>query len=456
MSQPREWERRYAPWLYGALFFLVLYGLFLSASIFRPIWIDEFVNFAMGASSSIEDAWFIVKETTIGVNHGHTGAYLIYSYITLSHIGASSIILRAPAILSGAMLFFSSIFLFRILNFSIFWQFLAVISLFGQSLIVYFIGESRTYMPLTASVVGLLTYYMGRARGFDSRALRMIGIVSSALGVVMSPYIAVYWPAVAIVSYFSYLIENQQPPRLKTFLRFLNFPMVATGAIGFFIIGLFTWMRGSPNFTYDPLQWIRAPSIWVHIVDYGHLQFLSRGKTAAYLLTMIAITVSIFLSRNERRRLTRLLVPILLLAATATVSAILAYASYRMNYWILNRQFTASAALVALGVTWLWAEAARLIANHSRLAGVAIGLTAVFIVLGQVHRNHDTQWLRLRAEMEGQAALRSGMVCTPPPNTPHGLPIQEANDAWVAAANRNIQCGGPVWPLFRTYYPARP
>lgn len=456
MNQPPEWERRYAPWLYGALFFAVLYGLFLSASISRPIWIDEFVNFAMGAATSLADAWFIVERTTPAVNHGHTGAYLLYSYLSLSQFGANSIVLRAPAMLSGALLMFFSVYFFRILGLSIAWQFLAVLALFGQSLVVYFIGEARTYMPLTAAVVGLLAYYTGRAHGFDSRTLRMIGIASAVLGVAMSPYIAIYWPAVAMVGYFSYLLENQHPPRLKTLLSFINFPLVAISIVGFFVIGAFTWMRGSPIFSYDPLQWIRTPSVWVHILDYSHLQFLSRGKPAAIILTVLAIGFSLFFFRKERRRLGRLLAPILLLAATATVSAILAYASYRMNYWILGRQFTASAALVALGVIWLWAEAARLLAPRSGLAGVAIGLTAAFIVLGQVRRNHDTQWLRLRAEAEAQAAIRAGMVCMPPTTTPQGLPIQEGNDAWVAAANRNIQCGGPVWPLFRTYYDARP
>ena len=29
---------------------------------------------------------------------------------------------------------------------------------------------------------------------------------------------------------------------------------------------------------------------------------------------------------------------------------------------------------------------------------------------------------------------------------------QEVADLWVSAANQNIQCAGPVWPWFKSYY----
>ena len=410
----------------------------------------------MGAATSISDAWFIVERTTTAVNHGHTGAYLLYSYIALSEFGASSIILRAPAILSGALLMLFSICLFRVQGYSIFWQYLAVISLFGQTLIVYFIGEARTYMPLTASVVGLLAYYMGRARGIDSRALRMTGIGSASFGVLMSPYIAIYWPAVAFVGYISFLFEKRQAPNLRTLWSFLNLPLVTSGVVAFFLIGMFTWMRGSPTFTFDPFEWIRTPSIWAHLLDYSHIQFLSRRKTAAIVLTVAAIICCCYFGVKDKSGLSGLSIPVLLLGTTAVVSALIAYFSYRMNYWILGRQFTTSAALIALGVIWLWAECARLLRQRSALASLVIGLTAAFILFGQVRHNHDTQWSRQRAQVEARVTMLSEIVCTPFTNTPHHLPIQEGNDAWVAEANRNILCGGPVWPLFRSYYEARP
>ena len=449
-----EWEARLTPWLYGAFFLAVLYGLFLSASFFRPIWIDEFVNFAMGAGASLPDAWFIVDRTTVAVNHGHTGAYLLFSYLGLSQFGASAVLLRLPALLSGAWLMLLTVQLFRILRFSIAWQVLAVMALFGQALIVYFIGEARTYMPLTASVVGLLVYYVGRARGCDSGLLNLTGIASASLGVIISPYIAVYWPAMAAVGYYCHLLENRQAPRLGTLIRFVNPLFVAVGIAGFVLIGALTWMRGSPVFSYDPFQWIRSPSIWSHLLQHSHIQFLSAHKRTALVLTIAATGAAILLSKDRKAALTRLFAPCLLLLVTAAVSALLAYASYRMNYWILGRQFTASAALVALGVVWLWAESARLLAQRTKPAGIAIGLVAAFVLFGHVRINHDTQWSRLRSEVEAQNRMRADLFCTPPASAPHGLPLQQANDTWVAEANRNILCGGPVWPIFRTYYPA--
>lgn len=453
-SRLGEWESRLKFVLYGALVFITLYGLFLSSSFFRLIWIDEFVNFAMGAATSFSDAWFIVVQTTPAINHGHTGIYLLLSYFGLSHFGANALVLRAPAMLSGALLMFFAVYFFRILRFSIVWQFLAVMALFGQSLIIYFIGEARTYMPLTASVVGLLVYYMGRAIGPNDRILRLIGIASAVLGVLMSPYIAVYWPAMVVVGYFYYLLENQQRPHLKTLLNFINIPLVMAGTASFFLIGTLTWMRGSPTFNYDSFQWIRQPSIWWNLIDYSHIQFISMHKIIATILTAIAVIGSIILT--DCRAILRFLTPILLIFVTVLLSAILVYMSYRMNYWILPRQFVASSALIALGLIWLWAEATRLIAHRSIPAGIAVGLAAAFIVFGQVQKNHSAQWSRLRAEAEAQTRTNSSIACIPPSIMPQGLSLQESNDAWVAEANRNILCGGPIWPVFRTYYEARP
>jgi hypothetical protein len=39
----------------------------------------------------------------------------------------------------------------------------------------------------------------------------------------------------------------------------------------------------------------------------------------------------------------------------------------------------------------------------------------------------------------------------PPAFGPTGPSIDAWNDRLVALANRNIVCGGPVWPVFRTY-----
>jgi hypothetical protein len=42
--------------------------------------------------------------------------------------------------------------------------------------------------------------------------------------------------------------------------------------------------------------------------------------------------------------------------------------------------------------------------------------------------------------------------CSPVTKEPDGPDAAAAGTRWIEFANRNIACGGKVWPVFRLYY----
>ena len=94
----------------------------LSSGAARPIWIDEFLHFALAGLSSTEDAWEVVRATILNINHGQTGIYMLLDYWLLSWFGASSWALRALSLLSGLLLFASAAAVLRFRGFALGWQ----------------------------------------------------------------------------------------------------------------------------------------------------------------------------------------------------------------------------------------------------------------------------------------------------------------------------------------------
>jgi hypothetical protein len=86
------------PWI------LACYGIALYMSLGRPIWIDEFLHFAVAAIPSSAPAWQTITRSITGVNHGQTGVYMMLDYWLLSAFGANAVVLRLPSILSGIFL----------------------------------------------------------------------------------------------------------------------------------------------------------------------------------------------------------------------------------------------------------------------------------------------------------------------------------------------------------------
>lgn len=137
------------------------------------------------------------------------------------------------------------------------------------------------------------------------------------------------------------------------------------------------------------------------------------------------------------------------LLASVTVS----WLSYRAEYWILPRQWVASASLVAFGIVWLWAEALRIWERIARPLSLVALIAAAVLVQKQAINLHRTRIAQLTQSLEASRSAGAALDCHPPESLDMvNLNPDEVSARWVELANHNIRCGGSVWPVVRQYY----
>jgi hypothetical protein len=434
-------------------FALGAYAVFLNASLGRPIWIDEFSHFAFAAEPSTRDAWDRFLVAAVGNQHGQTGIYILLNYWTLTTLGLDPTLLRLPSILSGLLLFGSAIMLFRVLGLSVLWQIVLVGALSGQHMLMHYVGEARAYAPIPAAATGLLLYYVAQPLHPGSRGLLCFGIAVAVFGAIIHPYFALYWPAVCLVAYIHRLGQSAEPFSLASLIRFANPGLVALGAGLYLLLAALTWLRGTPHFAFDPFEWLnRQHGPLAYFTDYSHTQFLHGRYWAAALLTIVTVLGAMALPATLGGSRRALWPPALLMLLAVLISLLLGWISYLSDYWILARQWIGSVALLAIGLVWFWAEAARIWARVAPPLGLAVCIAAGLLVSDQALRRHREKLSEVRAHFAQAHTVPRPDDCTPPTGFgPADASLDTWNDRLVALANRNISCGGPVWPVFRAY-----
>ncbi len=443
----------------GMLPFLVgFYMVALHASVGRPIWIDEFSHFAFAAEPTSGKAWSLFLATADDIQHGQTGVYIMLNYWTLSLLGPDATLLRLPSILSGLFLFASAIMLVRVLGFSVLWQLVMVAALTGQHLLMYFLGEARAYAPIPAAAVGLLFFYVAQPLYPTSRSLLLFGIFTAVFGATMHAYFALYWPAVCLVAYVHRLGVTGERFSLAALIRFANPGLVALGAGLYLLLASLTWFRGHPRFDLDPFEWLRRHGLLANFTDYSHTQLLGGRYELAAAFTVALLLGALMLPAHIRgSSARRLWAPVLLILLSVGISAVLSWISYLSNYWILARQWVGSVGLVAVGIVWLWAEAGAIWERLTPRFGLAICGAAALLLSGQAVSIHNIRFGQLQAHLAALAGRPEPEDCDPPQRLDVArLTNDERNDVMVDLANRNIACGGSVWPIFRIYYGGQP
>jgi hypothetical protein len=231
---------------------MAVYLVVSYASIGRPIWLDEFVQFGLGSHLSTEDVWNTFRQKYGDHFTGQTGAYMIIDYWLLKLFGASAFWLRIPSVASALFMAYATIVFFHVRGFEPFWSLLAILALFCQSNLMHYAGEARPYMPLAAASVGVLAYYSipysmrGKWWAFS------LGLVAILLGALMHAYFPVYWLALACFTFWDVQGYSIREFNLASFIRHCNPLLSAIGAILYFSIGTATWMRGGPDLHLDP------------------------------------------------------------------------------------------------------------------------------------------------------------------------------------------------------------
>jgi hypothetical protein len=71
-------------------------GLGLYSQYRHPIWIDEFLHFALGAFSGPDDGWEVIQQTILSFNFSQTGIYMMADFWLLKLFGADALALRLP------------------------------------------------------------------------------------------------------------------------------------------------------------------------------------------------------------------------------------------------------------------------------------------------------------------------------------------------------------------------
>jgi hypothetical protein len=423
--------------------------LALFSSYNRPIWIDEFLQFAFAGFPSTIEAAATIHKTIAGVNMGQTGAYMLIDYGLLQLFGASAFWLRFPSLIGGVLLFAGAISFFRIRGFNVFWQLAAVLLLACQDHVMNFLGEARSYMPLTGAIVGLLAYYSA-APEQRTGYIAVLGWCSLVTGAIMHPYFAPYYALVLALTYADALDYQLSRISIRSLLSHVELPMFLASASLYAAVGAASWMLQPPlKLSFDPFQWAKREDL-IPTGVMTHFQFLpmngdpvSQRTLIAGLIggTLLGLGLSV-VNWKERRRV---LSPLLLLLGAIFLTIFVSWMSYRANYWILGRQWIASIALACVAVVWFVATVVNFFAPRMRVIAVLASVAVLAYSIVQFRGAADRQLVRLAQwSTEQQRAAES-------PRLPRDEVPASAED-WVKLANQNIVQGGPVWSIFRRYY----
>lgn len=426
-------------WISGTVILIAYAGLW------RPIWFDEFLHFAMGGMT-FEYALKTIDYTTIEVNHGQTGVYMLLDWVLLQIFGANAIALRLPSLLSAALLLAAAVTFLRLRGFSYGWQYLVLLSFAGHTALMFFTGEARPYMPLAAASVAVLAYYQYRIDNRRRLWPLILGISGIIGGALFHPYIVYMIALLLPFSIWMAVRDGRITWKTKQILRFMNLPLLITSGVLFLVIGQLTWMRRVLSFGYGPLDMMG--NSWSATIQRGVVNHFANQTTPWFWVAGLAVITFIAIALTRFKVSSRIVPPLVLIAIGVGSSIAVSALSAMRTYWILERQWVAGIALVVVGSVWFFAE----LLNASRSNNLVILRfpVAAFIILTtasavislstqvRITNQDRIAYSEFHQETRGETELQ---------------PEQVNDDAgYVYAANVNAARGGPVWTMYVDWY----
>ncbi len=417
----------------------------LYASIGRPLWIDEFLHFAFGGFTSTHSAWHAIRHSIGEFNFGQTGVYMLVDYWLLKLFGANLIALRLPSILSAGLMLWAGFEFLTKRRYGPLWQVNLIVCYLGQATLMYYTGEARPYMALAGASVGAFTYYILTPEERGSRSVRILGWLSILWGAAIHPYFAFYWLSLYAFGFLVAVYEERATFSWKSALLHLNAPLSVIGSVIYFGIGFATWLVHKPKLHFDPFQWVSQAKLYDTFVGLCHFQFLGKLGSSWLLFTVILCFLHFCLNADAKTLSKRLLPPSLLIWVAMLLSVYVSWESWKNHYWILPRQWVASLALIPIAFVWLCAELTNLISRVSTVAHWLIPVICLCVIaFCSWPQTIDQEHSFLAAILKRPS---SAHFVAP---LPDALPTN--NDEWVALANRNVESGGPVSPVFQFFY----
>lgn len=418
------------------LFVLATLCLLINSQLGRPIWLDEAMELALGAFETTAEAWAAFLRTAGGLNHGQTGAYYMIGHWVGRVFGANVFALRMPSMLFAAFFLYSVHYFLSQLKVRPRWHAWAFLAIVSHRWLSDYFAEARPYMALTACTMGMFAYYVTPLAERKKWQARVIVWVSAVLGCLFHPFFSVYW---LLASAFGYLHLRAQKKPAPLFSH-LNLAACAVGTVLYFALGSQTWLAHKVAFFagFDPFYWLPkqwSPERYGYATHFLYLRMFKIPMTALFAAAAVGM---FFVPRLKpfRGELVRIFSIIVVALA---VSVFLSYLSYRVNYWILERQWIASIALIVVATTWFVSVIERALpAPWSKVwAGLALGLMTLNAGVSAYDRVQKmVEWHQLPDQIAGV--------------NEHST-IEEVKD-WETLARANCAKGGPVWPEFKKLF----
>lgn len=440
----------------GALLTAILYSGFS-----KPIWIDEFLHFALGATSTTETITILGDTLGDGVNWGQTPTLLLMNHLMLDSLGSNLWVLRAPSIIAGFIMMLIAIYFLRSRGISTVFQWVLLGAFVAQSQMMYYVGESRPYMLMASSSVALLAFYSFNARQRRS----VIGIAIGIYGVILGPLFHPYWLMFLVIAvFFGIFIKHFEGNRnrgLKS-LAVSTAPIWTVVGISLYGVTAFlSWALNSGSPLADPFEFVESPLGVLRTAGSTHFQLLLLPPELAVpnlptlldqfnfpriliFILILTVTACLIFQREYYRDL---VLPTVLLGLALMSTMVLVFLSLAQTYWIVQRQWLGGMALATIATVWMIAI---LFQNRPRprlnFASV-IALTATIVIALNAGQSIVYQYQAIRTHedvfMEFQLDTRSESEL---------IVFAQNSGSWEYVANVNAARGGPVWRGFARYY----
>ena len=379
--------------LFRSLYTLIAIATLTSyASLFRPLWLDEALHYALAGQGSLWELVVRLHNPDPGFLTRQTGFYQLVNFITLNVIDPTWFALRLPSVLSGVLLI-CAVYLFlaeRHVGPAI--QITALLFLAGQAGFMYYVGEARPYLPFAATVMGCLTYLTTDSVSPRWPYIRVLGWVCLYVGAVMHLYFLLTLPVILLFNIFYRSLPLSTRPGWRQII-FWSRPRIVGGAVMLALgVGLLTWMRPQETNTLGAFEWMGG-SAYSTITSFTnfHFDFLGVTTAAATILVSQLMLVGWLLLKRLYRIHADLFASAVLLFLGLGTSLLIALSSVANNYAIATRQLVLGPLLVAVSLAWQIGSLAKLARRlpfippmrvHAILLGSAMGAgTATLLYL---------------------------------------------------------------------------
>jgi MFS family permease len=438
------------------LVFMSVGIVILYSSYQRPLWTDELQHFYLYGSSNYPRSEAALLEGSLGivapVLDGQAAAwyssswfYMLVNFLSLDVSGASSVALRLPSLISGALICLFAAWFLRNQKLSFIWQLAALLALAAQSYAMYFVGEARPYIPLAATVLGTALYFSVQPNRRRIWPVAVTGWVCVIFGVLNHAYFVGYAIAFALFFYFAGIYTARQAPTWRELWRSSS-PVMVSVAIALAVLIRVPSSLRVPRLEYED-QWVymRANGGFLRVFSDNHLQFLPLPQNVAVLFVIGALgtVLALFiLSLWRYRELASLVVPAAFVLLSLALSAGISLGSLIGGYEILNRQWIASLVLVPVGAMWVFGNAAILLKSVNEWLSTILTVVVVVVLTAMSFYRLTGQIDALQNYSEIAQDYRTKWSGT----TAEDASILFEEIGWETA-NVNIYLGGPVWSV---------